>query len=211
MGLFDLFKKKKVNTHPAQKQNEGNNIPLNNTNPTVKEESHPAKPWLDRYYMSGYDVGQIEGYTDLSNQPRCDEEGTENTLKWERYGTNIIITGLTNRGAQSIEIPQTINGYTVAGIARMAFLDCQIRTIVIPSSVEYIGGMAAGFVSRSVFSDDEEREIRTMKPFAHNWPTSTFMNKEYFLHIDPKTIIIGSQNTIAEKYAISHHLPFSHK
>ena len=56
---------------------------------------------------------------------------------------------------------------------------------------------------------EEEREIRAKHPFAENWPTSSFMYKEFFLHSKPKTNIIGIINTAAEKYAISHHLPFS--
>lgn len=48
-----LFQKRKEKT--IQKSN--SNI---SSNPAV--ESHrPTKPWVDRYYMSGYDVGEVKG------------------------------------------------------------------------------------------------------------------------------------------------------
>ena len=91
----------------------------------------------------------------------------------------------------------------------MALLYCNIQTITIPDTITYIGGMAVGFTSKSPFSDEEERQIRAMQPFAENWPTSPFMNKDFYLHINPKTVIIGAKNSIAEKYAASHYIPFS--
>lgn len=185
MGLFDVFKKK--------------------TAPSVDN-----RPWVDKYSMSGYDVGEIKGYTDLPDEPRCDEEGTQGALKWSRYGDIIIITGLTNKEIKTVNIPQTINGYIVAGIKRMAFMDCEIQFIIIPETVEYIGGMAVGFISKSVFSDDQERAIWKQKPFAENRPTSTLMdNKVYFLRRKPETTIASKTNTVAEKYAISHRLTFA--
>ena len=207
MGLFNLFKKNNVVPKAEEKtvQKTSSNTFFN---PAV--ESHqPTKPWVDRYYMSGYDVGEVKGYTDLMEKPSCDEEGTEAPLKWERYGDFVIITGVTDKNAQSVEIPDAINGYTVIGIERMALLYCNIQTITIPDTITYIGGMAVGFTSKSPFSDEEERQIRAMKPFAENWPTSPFMNKNFYLHINPKTVIIGAKNSIAEKYAASHYLPFS--
>lgn len=180
------------------------------SNPAV-ENQQPTKPWVDRYYMSGYDVGEVKGYTDLMEKPRCDEEGTDALLKWQRYGEIVIITGITDKNACSVEIPQTINDYKVVGIERMAFIHCNIQTITIPNMVTYIGGMSVGFTSESPFSDDEEREIRSKHPFAENRPTSPFMNKDFYLHINPKTVIIGAKNTIAEEYAVLHHLPFTAK
>lgn len=193
MGIFGFLKKKKVQIRDI----------------TTTDNIQPDKTWLDRSYMSGYDVGQIEGYTDLSDEPKSDEGGIENLLKWERYQNQIIVTGIREKKLHSIEIPETINGYVVRGIKRMAFMDCQIQSITIPDSVEYIGGMAVGFVSQCVFNDDGEREVRAMHPFVENQPTSTFMNKEFFLHSIPKTKIIGGRNAIAEKYALTHHLPYS--
>ena len=37
------------------------------------------------------------------------------------------------------------------------------------------------------------------------------MNKNFYLHINPKTVIIGAKNTTAEEYAVLHHLPFKAK
>ncbi len=182
MGLFDSYKKKSA---------------------TVDN-----RPWVDKHYMPGYDVGEIIGYTDLPDKPPCDEEGTQGILKWNRYGDIIVITDLTTKRIGTVNIPKTINGYTVAGIGRMAFLHCRIRSIIIPETVEYIGGMAIGFTCESPFTDDEERKMREQKPFAENWPTSPFMYKEFFVHSKPKTTIIGTINTTAEKYATVHHLPF---
>ena len=209
MGLFNLFKKKNIVPKVEEKtiQKSDSNI---FSNPTV-ENQQPTKPWVDRYYMSGYDVGEVKGYTNLMEKPRCDEEGTDALLKWERYGEIVIITGITDKNACSVEIPQTINDYKVVGIERMAFIHCNIQTITIPNMVTYIGGMSVGFTSESPFSDDEEREIRSKHPFAENWPTSPFMNKDFYLHINPKTVIIGAKNTIAEEYAVLHRLPFKAK
>lgn len=207
MGIFGLFKKKSIATNEEETPNRKTNT---FSNPAV-ERHQPTKPWVDRYYMSDYDVGEIKGYTDLIEKPGCDEEGINPPLKWARYGDNVIITGITDKNVSSIEIPQAINYYNVVGIERMAFIHCNIMTIAIPDTVTYIGGMAIGFTSKSPFSDEEECQIRAMHPFAENWPTSPFMNKDFYLHINPKTVIIGSENTIAEKYAVSHHLPFSAK
>ena len=207
MGLFNLFKKEKAATNAEEKTIQKSNSNIF-SNPAV--ESHrPTKPWVDRYYMSGYDVGEVKGYTDLMEKPRCDEEGTTALLKWNRYGDIVIITGITDKNAQSVEIPKSINNYNVVGIDRMAFLYCNIQTLTIPETITYIGGMAVGFTSKSSFSDEENRQIREMHPFAENWPTSPFMNKDFYLHIHPKTVIIGTENTTAEKYAVSHQLPFS--
>lgn len=210
MGLFDIFKKKTTIFPNIQKQERENtvaNAPVIKTTEEKKEPFVDNRPWVDKYYMRGYDVGEIKGYTDLPEKPSCDEEGIQDVLKWSRYGNIIIITGLSNKEMNTVNIPQTINGYTVAGIERMAFLNYKIQSIIIPETVEYIGGMAVGFVSRSAFSDDEEREIREQKPFAENWPTSPFMNKEFFVHSKPKTRIFCKGGTKAAYYSISHKLP----
>ena len=203
MGLLKLIKKEK-HRHQGEKKSNSDVF----SNPAV-EIHQPTKPWVDRYYMSGYDVGEVKGYTNLTEKPRCDEEGIDVLLKWARYGDFVIITGITDKNAQSVDIPEVINGYTVIGIERMAFIYCNIQTITIPDTVTYIGGMAVGFTSKSPFSDEEERQIRAMHPFAENWPTSPLMNKDFYLHINPKPVIIGAENTTAEKYAVSHQLPFS--
>lgn len=117
----------------------------------------------------------------LPEKPQCDEEGTFDILKWRRYGNIIIISGLTIKEIETVSIPQTINGYTVTGIERMAFLHCKIQSIIISETVKYIGVMAIGFTSKSPFSVDEEREIKALDPFAENWPTSILINKDYFL------------------------------
>lgn len=205
-----MFKKKAANPQAMQKQQADTMVNATTIKPTEnKEPPVDNRPWVDKYYMPGYDVGEVKGYTDLIEKPRCDEEGTAALLKWERYGDIVIITGITDRNEQSVKIPLTINDYNVVGIERRAFIHCNIHTITIPDTITYIGGMAVGFTSKSPFSDDEERKIRAIHPFAENWPTSPFMNKEFFLHINPKTVIIGTENTIAEKYAVLHHLPFS--
>ena len=195
MGLFDFFKKKtkKLSTSNLTKQDEQ---PADN------------RAWLEKYYMPGYDVGEIKGYTDLPERPRCDEEGIHDILEWCRYRNIIIITGLTVKEIDNLTIPQTIQEYTVAGIDRMAFLHCKINTVVIPDTVQFIGGMAIGFTSVSAYSDEEERKIRAQKPFAESWPRSTLVDKSYFLHTETKTTIMGKCNTIAEKYSAVHHLQF---
>ena len=90
MGLFNLFKKKNIAPKAEEKPIQQFN---SNTfyNPAVASHQ-PAKPWVDRYYMSGYDVGEVKGYTDLMEKPRREEEGTYALLKCARYGNIVIIT-----------------------------------------------------------------------------------------------------------------------
>lgn len=207
MGLFNIFMKKATTQREQKQQNATVKSTVVKT--TAEKEKAPVdnRTWLDKYYMRGYDVGEIKGYTDLPERPRCDEEGTQDILQWSRYGNIIIITGLTIQEIENVSIPQTINGYTVAGIERMAFLHCKIRSIIIPENVGYIGGMAIGFTSKSPFSDDEEREIRALNPFAENWPTSPFMDKVFFVHQTPKTRIFCKGGTKAAYYSVMHKLP----
>lgn len=172
------------------------------------EMSLPNRSWLTTYYMAGYDVGELKGFTDLPDKPRCDEEGTQGALKWKRYGSAVTVAGLADKTVETIDIPATINGHVVAGVERMAFLHCSVQSIRIPETVLYIGGMAVGFTSRSAFSDEQERELRAQSPFAENLPTSVFMSKEYFFHIDPKPKVIGKAGTAAERYAKRHRLLF---
>ena len=107
MGMFNSFEKK--NIVPKAEENTIQNSDSNIFSDLAVENHKPMKPWVDRYYMSGFDVGEVKGYTDLIEKPRCDEEGTAALLKWARYGDFIIITGITDKNAQSVEIPQTIN------------------------------------------------------------------------------------------------------
>ena len=172
--------------------------------------------WIEDSEWGYYGVGEIKGYTDLQKRPSPDEAGFDYILRWERYQDIIIITGfkfdmvwaIGNSIIRSPIIPKTIKGYKVAGIKQMAFINCNVHSITIPDSIEYIGGMAVGFNRKSVFSKEEEDYYRSMNPYTENYPHSVFENKEFFLYNTPKTIIIGSPNSIAKKYASEHGLPF---
>ena len=123
MGMFDIFKKKAKVPRAEGKKSDSNVF----ENPAV-EQHQAARPWVDRHYMSGYDVGGIKGYTDLMEKPRCDEVGKDALFKWVRYGQIVIITNLLDKNAAIVVIPRSINGYPVVGIERLAFLSCNIQS-----------------------------------------------------------------------------------
>ena len=64
-------------------------------------------------------------------------------LKWDSLfavevsGNEVTVTGYTG-DAKAIVIPETINGYTVTGIAYHAFVDSSIKSVTVPDTVTNI-------------------------------------------------------------------------
>ena len=70
-------------------------------------------------------------------------EGTVNSLYYIKYADHALITGYDyNAQKTSYEIPATIEGVPVTGIAMNAFESCGLTGIVIPDSVTSIGEYA---------------------------------------------------------------------
>jgi len=164
--------------------------------------------WRSNSYLSKYDCGAMQDYTTVPNHPLADEKGMTEEVSWERFGNNVLIIGICGATSTILHIPNAINGYPVKGIRERAFMNCSFSDVYIPDSVEYIGALAIGFFSYSIYSDDEEKKVKSQNPFAHNWPTSTLMDFTYYLHQSPKTKIHGIKSSVAEEYANKHQLLF---
>lgn len=57
-------------------------------------------------------------------------------------GETITVAGLVDDGIQELEIPESIDGYKVVGIMPRAFSGDELRSVVIPESLETIGKYA---------------------------------------------------------------------
>jgi len=168
-----------------------------------------SNSWVFDSYMNHTHVGSIDGYTNLAEHPLPTETGFYQSFSWKRYDKIILITALSSNQYETISIPEKINGYRVAGIDAMAFTEnSSLKLVQIPSTIEYIGGMAIGFEGRTIFCLEQEIQAEIDGPFTRNFPTSTFMDLEYFFHHKPLVTIVAPQGSIAEEYALWHRLPF---